>query len=239
MMRLDKLLTSLGIGTRSEVKEYLKKGKISVNGVIVKKADEKVDENNAAITFDGQEYRYVAYAYLKMHKPAGYITATEDGREQTVMELLPNPQWKNLFPIGRLDKDTEGLLVFTNHGQLSHFLLHPKRHVDKVYEVTCEKNVTEDMIHSLEEGVDIGEENKTLPAKVRKIHDNMIELTIHEGKFHQVKRMLEAVDNKVTYLKRIQFGPISMDGIEEKGAVKELSQQEVEELFQAVGMKLE
>lgn len=238
-MRLDKLLTSLGIGTRSEVKEYLKKGKIALNGTIVKKADEKVDENNVTITFEGKEYRYVAYSYLKMHKPAGFITATEDGREQTVMELLPDPQWRNLFPIGRLDKDTEGLLVFTNHGQLSHFLLHPKRHVDKVYEVTCEKCVTQSMILSLEEGVDIGEEDKTLPAKVRKIHDHMIELTIHEGKFHQVKRMLEAVDNKVTYLKRIQFGPIGMDGIEEKGAVKELSQQEVDKLFEAVGLESE
>lgn len=236
MMRLDKLLTSLEIGTRSEVKEFLKKGKIQVNGQVMKKPDDKVDEFSAVILYAGKEYRYVSYEYYKMHKPAGYITATEDAKEPTVMEVFGEKPKADVVPVGRLDKDTEGILIFTNHGQLSHFLLHPKRHVDKTYEVTCEKEVTIEMMRALELGVDIGEETKTLPAKVERMTMNQIALTIHEGKFHQVKRMLEAVGNKVIYLKRTQFGPIGMDGIEEKGMTKPLTNQEIGSLFQAVGL---
>lgn len=235
-MRLDKLLTELSIGSRSQVKEYIKKGLIKVDGTIQKKPETKVDENSAIITYEGREYTYCLYQYLILNKPAGYITATEDANQKTVMELLPGDLVKGIFPVGRLDKDTEGLLLFTNHGELAHFLLSPKRHVDKTYVVTCEADITENMILQLEKGVDIGEEQMTLPAHCKKISEKVIELTIHEGKFHQVKRMLEAVENKVIHLKRISFGNLNLESIEKEGDYRFLSEEEISDLKSSAGI---
>lgn len=236
MMRLDKLLTELNIGSRSQVKEYLKKGQISVDDHIEKKAECKVDETKVKIGFGGKIYSYQKYQYLVLNKPAGYITATEDQKQKTVMELLPKDLLKDVAPVGRLDKDTEGLLFFTNNGSLGHFLLSPKRHVDKCYEVLCEKLITDDMVNRLAEGVDIGEEEKTLPATCKKTGDYSVELIIHEGKFHQVKRMLQAVDNNVTFLKRTTFGNLTLEGIEETGEYRFLTEQEVDMLMNLAGM---
>ncbi len=236
MMRLDKLLTELGIGSRSQVKEYLKKGQILINDKVEKKAECKVDETKVKIHFGGKIYSYQKYQYLILNKPGGYITATEDKKEKTVMELLPEDMLKDVVPVGRLDKDTEGLLFFTNNGSLGHFLLSPKRHVDKCYEVLCERLITDEMVLKLTEGVDIGEDEKTLPATCKKTGDYTMELVIHEGKFHQVKRMLQAVDNNVTFLKRTTFANLTLKGIEEVGEYRFLTEQEVDTLMNMAGM---
>lgn len=228
MMRLDKLLCELGIGSRSQVKEYLKKNLILVDGRAGGNPEDKVDEKQVIISYKGKEYRYEAFVYYLLNKPQGYITATEDRIHKTVMELLPKNMEKDVVPVGRLDKDTEGVLLFTNDGELGHRLLAPKRHVDKVYEVTCEKEITLEMRKALETGIDLGEDGITKPAKTEEISEKVIRLTIHEGKYHQVKRMLEAVGNKVIFLKRLEFGPFNLEGIEEPGNYRRLSAKEIE-----------
>ena len=166
-----------------------------------------------------------------LHKPQGVVTATQDNHDKTVMDLLDSSiRRKNLFPVGRLDKDTEGLLLITNDGDLAHMLLSPKRHVDKTYLVHLEKSIDDDVLQKLENGVDIGEEKLTLPAKAEKISDKSIYLTIHEGKFHQVKRMLKAVDNEVVYLKRVTFGSLKLDESLETGAYRALTEEETRNL---------
>ncbi|MBP9596069.1 MAG: rRNA pseudouridine synthase [Fusobacteriaceae bacterium] len=227
-MRLDKFLVECGIGSRTEVKKILGNGQVKVNGVITKSSKEQIDEIKDKITCKNEELEYKEFRYYVMHKPSGYITAIDDYREKTVMEVLP--EWvirKDLFPVGRLDKDTEGLLLFTNNGRLSHELLSPKKHVDKIYEVHLRESISDENIEKLENGVIILDNYFTKEAKVNKVEDKIIELTITEGKYHQVKEMLKAVGNEVVYLKRLSFGKLELGNLK-KGEVIEISLEDIE-----------
>lgn len=227
MIRLDKFLCEMEIGTRSQVKDMVKKGMVSVDGEVIKKADFKFDETAAKVCVNGKELSYQKFYYYMLNKPQGVVSATADHHDRTVLDLLKDAPGKDLFPVGRLDKDTEGLLLITNDGELSHNLLSPKKHVDKTYLVETKEPVVEDMILKLEQGVDIGEEKLTLPAKVNKLEDKKIELTITEGKFHQVKRMLKAVDNEVIYLKRLSMGSLKLDTELALGEYRSLTDDEI------------
>ena len=230
MIRLDKFLCEMEIGTRSQVKELIKKGNVIVDGDVIKKSDYKFEETVAKVFVNGKEISYQKYYYYMLHKPAGVVSATVDNHDKTVMELLKDAPGRDMFPVGRLDKDTEGLLLITNDGELSHNLLSPKKHVDKTYLVKTKKEITDSMISSLEKGVDIGEDHLTLPAKVKLIEEQVIELTITEGKFHQVKRMLKAVDNEVVYLKRLSMGSLTLDESLAPGEYRLLTKEEIVEL---------
>ena len=232
MMRLDKFLCEMGIGTRSEVKTCLKKGQVTVNGEIIKKPEVKIDENNDIICYLGQTLAYEAVQYFLLNKPAGCVTATRDNLSETVMSFLPENRRDDLFPVGRLDKDTEGLLLITNDGQLAHELLSPKKHVDKTYFAVIDGEVKEEHKQLFLEGLDIGDDDPTMPAKLEILKSgetSEIKLTIQEGRFHQVKRMFEAIGTKVTYLKRISMGPLSLGNLQ-PGEVRVLTENELEQL---------
>lgn len=226
-MRLDKFLCDTAGLTRTEAKNAVKKGQIAVNGQVQKAADFKVKENTDTVTFQGKPLSYAAFHYYMLHKPAGVITATEDKKESTVMDILKEEKVKNLFPVGRLDKDTEGLLLVTDDGELAHNLLSPKKHVDKEYLVKVRDSISEEDCRKLSEGVDIGDEKPTAPAKVERMAEKEILLTIREGRFHQVKRMLQAVGNEVLYLKRLSMGSLRLPEDLEKGAYRPLSEEEI------------
>ena len=225
-MRLDKYLTECGIGSRKEVKKIIDSGAVSVNEKIVSSPKENVNEEKDIVKYKEEIIKYKKFRYYILNKKSGYITAVDDPRDKTVMDLLP--EWvikKDLAPVGRLDKDTEGLLLLTNDGQLNHRLLSPKSHVDKTYYAELEKNISEDDLEKLRNGVDIGG-YMTMPALAEKIEDKKIHLTIKEGKFHQVKKMLEAVENKVVYLKRISFGNLKLNDME-LGEVREVNLEDI------------
>ncbi len=226
MIRLDKFLCEAGAGSRSEVKLLIKKRRVTINGAVAKAPETKVDEKNDQVALDAQPLSYEKFVYYMLHKPAGVVTATRDNHEKTVMELLKDAPGKDLFPAGRLDKDTEGLLLITNDGALSHRLLSPAKHVDKTYLVRTKAPVTDEMRRRLEEGVDIGDEKPTLPAKTELTEDGGLLLTVTEGRFHQVKRMLSAVGNEVVYLKRLSMGPLVLDGALSKGEYRALTPEE-------------
>lgn len=226
-MRLDKFLCDTAGLTRTEAKNAVKKGQIAVNGQVQKAADFKVKENTDTVTFQGKPLSYAAFHYYMLHKPAGVITATEDKKENTVMDILREEKVKNLFPVGRLDKDTEGLLLITDDGELAHNLLSPKKHVDKEYLVKVRNSISEEDCRKLSEGVDIGDEKPTALAKVERVAEKEILLTIREGRFHQVKRMLQAVGNEVLYLKRLSMGSLRLPEDLEKGAYRPLSEEEI------------
>lgn len=226
-MRLDKFLCDTAGFTRTEAKNAVKKGQIAVNGQVQKAADFKVKETTDTVTFQGKPLSYAAFHYYMLHKPAGVITATEDKKESTVMDILREEKVKNLFPVGRLDKDTEGLLLITDDGELAHNLLSPKKHVDKEYLVKVRDSISEDDCRKLSEGVDIGDEKPTAPAKVERVAEKEILLTIREGRFHQVKRMLQAVGNEVLYLKRLSMGSLRLPKDLEKGTYRPLSEEEI------------
>lgn len=226
-MRLDKFLCDTAGLTRTEAKNAVKKGQIAVNGQVQKAADFKVKETTDTVTFQGKPLSYAAFHYYMLHKPAGVITATEDKKESTVMDILREEKVKNLFPVGRLDKDTEGLLLVTDDGELAHNLLSPKKHVDKEYLVKVRDSISEEDCRKLSEGVDIGDEKPTAPAKVERVAEKEILLTIREGRFHQVKRMLQAVGNEVLYLKRLSMGSLRLPADLEKGAYRPLSEEEI------------
>ena len=226
-MRLDKFLCDTAGLTRTEAKNAVKKGQIAVNGQVQKAADFKVKENTDTVTFQGKPLFYAVFHCYMLHKPAGVITATEDKKESTVMDILREEKVKNLFPVGRLDKDTEGLLLITDDGELAHNLLSPKKHVDKEYLVKVRDSISEEDCRKLSEGVDIGDEKPTAPAKVERVAEKEILLTIREGRFHQVKRMLQAVGNEVLYLKRLSMGSLRLPEDLEKGAYRPLSEEEI------------
>lgn len=229
-MRLDKFLSSAGIGTRSEVKELMRKGEVTVNGSGCKKPEQKIDPACDTILVSGKQVFYEEVSYFLLHKPAGCISATTDEREKTVMDYLNEPQCRDLFPVGRLDKDTEGLLLLTNDGDLAHKLLSPKKHVDKTYYAKIEGYVDQTDIKLFLEGIDIGDEKKTLPAKLVILNAGEIsevEITIQEGRYHQIKRMFEAVGKKVVYLKRIAMGPLILEESLKKGSYRRLSKEEI------------
>ncbi len=215
------------IGTRSEVKSLLKKGLVTVNGAVEKRPDFKINPESDVIAFQGNILNYQEFLYYMLHKPAGVITATEDKMHQTVMSLLGEDARKDLFPVGRLDKDTEGLLLITNDGELSHALLSPRKHVPKTYFVEVPERLDLGQIEALEQGVDIGDDKSTLPAQVKILDDTHIHLTICEGRYHQVKRMLQAVGSEVLYLKRVSFGSLVLDETLEKGNYRALTEEEI------------
>ena len=233
MIRLDKYLADMGIGTRTEVKKFIRSGRIQVDGRIEKKPELKVDTATQHITFDNTPVVYQEYEYYMLHKPAGVVSATTDKKEKTVLDLLTVQKRKDLFPVGRLDKDTEGLLLITNDGALAHRLLAPGKHVDKVYFARVEGTVTEADVFAFSQGLDIGDPELTLPAELKiQSSDTVSEilLTIQEGRFHQVKRMFEAVGKKVIYLKRLSMGTLCLDEDLPKGAFRALTEQEIKEL---------
>ena len=236
MIRLDKFLADMGIGTRQEVKKYMKQGRVTVDGEIVKKPETKVDMELAKVCFDGREVAYAEYEYYMLNKPAGVISATEDTRCETVVDLIESNKRKDLFPVGRLDKDTEGLLLITNDGALAHRLLSPKKHVDKCYYARIRGKVTAEDVQAFSEGVNIGTaetEEWTMPGRLEIIQCNEISeirLTIQEGKFHQVKRMFEAVGKEVIYLKRETMGTLVLDETLSPGEYRELTDEELKKL---------
>jgi 16S rRNA pseudouridine516 synthase len=234
-MRIDKMLANLGYGSRKEVKGLLKKGAVKINGEIVKDAKEHIDPNQDVVIINGQEVVYKEFIYLMMNKPGGVISATEDNRDKTVIDLLEmNDQVYEPFPVGRLDKDTEGLLLITNDGQLSHRLLSPKKHVPKTYFAVIEGEVTEEDILAFRNGVTLDDGYETKPGELVILKSGLmsdIELTITEGKFHQVKRMFQAVGKRVVYLKRVSMGSLKLDETLELGEYRELTDEELEELM--------
>lgn len=235
VQRLDKIISNLGYGSRKEIKAIARKGLIEVDGVIVKDSSMNVDPEKSVIKINGEEIFYREYIYLMMNKPDGVISATHDNRDETVIDLLEiDHQAFDPFPVGRLDKDTVGLLLLTNDGELNHRLISPKWKVDKVYYAKIDKKVTEKDIEAFKKGITLDDGYVCKEAKLEILNasdeGSEINLTIQEGKFHQVKRMFEAVDKKVVYLKRIEFGGLSLDEELEEGEYRELTQEELAQL---------
>ena len=230
MMRLDKFLSEMGVGTRSELKKAIRAGAVQIDGRTALRPEEKVEPEQQEITYQGKQIGYVQYEYYMLNKPAGVISATEDAAARTVLDLIGTKKRKDLFPVGRLDKDTEGLLLITNDGDLAHRLLSPKKHVDKVYFARIAGRVTEEDKEAFALGVDIGDEKLTLPAELQILCSgevSEIKLTIQEGRFHQVKRMFEAVGKEVIYLKRLSMGQLVLDDSLAAGAYRELTKEEL------------
>ncbi len=232
-VRLDKYLADMGIGTRSEVKEYVRKGRVKVDGNIVKQSDLKLDALNSEVCFDNIRLEYESFDYFMLNKPAGVVSATTDNHCTTVVELIESSKKKNLFPVGRLDKDTEGLLLITDDGELAHRLLSPKKHVPKTYYARIKGRVTGEDIAIFGKGIKLEEEFTTLPARLEVFQTgevSEIEVTIYEGKFHQIKRMFEAVGKEVLYLKRLSMGGLKLDETLEPGKYRKLTQAELNKL---------
>ncbi|WP_374722801.1 pseudouridine synthase [Peribacillus tepidiphilus] len=233
-MRIDKLLANLGYGSRKEVKKLLKSGAVKIDGETVKDAKKHVDPKINQVTVHGETVEYKEFIYLMMNKPQGVLSATEDAYQETVLDLLElEDAIYKPFPVGRLDKDTEGLLLLTNDGQLAHRLLSPKKHVPKTYFAVIDGEVTEKDVEAFRKGVTLDDGYLTKPGELKILKSGIrsdIELTITEGKFHQVKRMFEAVGKRVVYLKRISMGPLRLDEDLELGEYRELTDEEIESL---------
>ena len=253
MIRLDKYLTEMGVGTRSEVKKYIRQKQVTVDGACVSKPEFKFDEKNVRVCVQGREIAYAAYEYYMLNKPAGYVSAVTDARDHTVLELITDAKRSDLFPAGRLDKDTEGLLLITNDGALAHRLLSPAHHVDKTYYVRVTGHLDNELVEKFKQGLDIGEKKLTKPAKLRilscelesrgtvlessggKAEISEAELTIQEGKFHQVKRMFHAVGHEVLYLKRTSMGSLMLDPMLAPGEYRALTEEEIKNLAAGIG----
>lgn len=227
-MRLDKFLADMQIGTRSEVKKLIQKGHVSINDQIVKKVDTKVDEETI-VYVDGLRVDYVSYEYYLLNKPAGFLSATQDSHYPVVMELVPCIR-KDVGIVGRLDKDTEGLLLLTNDGELNHRLLSSKNHVLKKYYVQVDTDIPDNAEDVFSKPI-VFEEFTSLPAEFEYIDNHSAYLTICEGKYHQVKRMFEKIGCTVTYLKRVQFGSLTLDGLE-SGQYRTLTEGEIKDLYE-------
>ena len=242
-IRLDKYMADMGLGTRSEVKVLIKKGRVSVDDEVVKQAEYKVDIESQCVAVDGEQIGYAQYEYFMLNKPAGVVSAVTDNRDTTVVELIKDAKRKDIFPVGRLDKDTEGLLLITNDGELSHELLSPNKHVEKTYYARVKGEVTEEDVRVFSEGIHLEKETlreekaekeiETKPAKLTVLKAgevSEVELTICEGKFHQVKRMFQAVGKEVLYLKRISMGGLVLDESLALGEYRPLTEKELLEL---------
>lgn len=230
-MRIDKFLCNALALSRKEVQKIIKQKKVLVNNEIINKVDFKIDENNDEIYYNNQKLKYREFIYVMMNKPSGIISATYDKFDKTVIDLLDSKlQYYNLFPVGRLDKDTVGLLLLTNDGKLSHDLLSPKKHIDKKYLVKSLNNLSLEDINKLENGIDIGD-YITKKSKIEIIKENEFYITISEGKFHQIKRMLEAINNKVIFLERVEFKNLKLDKKLARGEYRELTELEIEALI--------
>lgn len=229
MMRLDKYLAHTGYGTRKEVKQLIKEHRVLVNDCVNVKDKMQIDETSDIVKVDGEIVDYQAYTYIMLHKPSGVVSATIDHYHETVIDCLGSIPTKGLFPLGRLDIDTEGLLIISNDGALAHRLLSGKHHVDKEYEVHLDTPLTKDDIACLQQGIQL-DDFKCKPAIVKVCAPCMLHLTIQEGKFHQVKRMMIALGHEVTYLKRIRFASLSLDETLPLGEWRYLSEDEIMQL---------
>ena len=230
IVRVDKILSELGFGSRQDIKKYVKAGKIRINDNTVKKPEEKLDSEKDKLYFEGKEVEVEEFETFILYKPAGYVCATKDNVHKTVMELIDSKR-KNVVPVGRLDLDTEGILILTNDGSLNHRLVSPSSHVDKTYYAVFEGKLDENAVEMTKNGLDIGEGEVSKPAKLEIISESEILLTIHEGKFHQVKRMVKALGGEVTYLKRVAFGGLKLDDLKlNKGESRKITEIEMEML---------
>jgi 16S rRNA pseudouridine516 synthase len=230
-LRVDKVLSTIGCGSRADMKRYCKYGMISVNGEVVNNPGFQVDPEVDEIVFDGEKVTYREFIYIMLNKPDGYISATFDKHDPIVLDLIdPSYLIYEPFPVGRLDKDTEGLLILTNDGKLSHRVLSPKKHVPKTYYAKVDGIVNDDDIIAFEKGVTLDDGYETMPAQLKILKSDEIseiELTIHEGKYHQVKRMFESVNKRVVYLKRLSMGKLNLDESLELGEYRELTIEEI------------
>lgn len=241
MVRLDKFLADAGIGTRSEVKKQIKNRQITVNSLVAERPEHKIDPLRDQICYAGQSIIYEQFSYYLFHKPSGCVTARSDAKDKTVMDYFPEEFRKKFSPVGRLDKDTEGLLLVTNDGELNHRLVSPSYHVDKTYYARLDKPVPQNAETLFSEGIDIGDERRTLPARLVVLPDEeengcriyAARLTICEGRFHQVKRMFEAVGCRVLYLKRLSMGSLKLGDLPE-GEFRRLTAEEIAALRQEV-----
>ena len=230
-IRLDKYLSDMGVGSRRDVKSILKAGRVKVNGVTATSPETKIDTESDEVELDSKRIGYEEYRYYMLNKPAGVISATKDKLSDTVIEILKTENTKDLFPVGRLDKDSEGLLIISNDGKFTHNVLSPAKHVDKTYYVRLDKKPNDDEVSKIENGIDIGDDKPCLPSKVKVISDDEAYITISEGRFHQVKRMFSAAGINVTYLKRISIGGLKLDESLAPGEYKKLSKEEINEVF--------
>lgn len=236
-MRLDKFLGEMGYGTRSQIKEVVRKGRVQVNGQVVKAPELKINPESDQVSMDGAPIGYARMEYYMLNKPQGVVSATTDNRYRTVVELIGDALRGDIFPVGRLDVDTEGLLLITNDGELAHNLLSPKKHVDKVYLARLSGMLPGDAKARLSQGIILEDGTRTLPAKLEYPDDTLdedglktVHLTIREGKFHQVKRMFEVLGCHVEYLKRLSMGPLVLDDGLKPGEYRPLSEAEIEML---------
>ncbi|EEQ79024.1 pseudouridine synthase [Staphylococcus warneri] len=209
-MRLDKFLANMGVGTRNEVKQSLKKGYVKVNNEVIKSPKTQIDPNEDIITVNDEKIIYIDKVYIMLNKPSGVVSATEDDKHQTVIDLIPEYQHLEIFPVGRLDKDTEGLLLITNDGQFNHDLMSPNKHVPKTYEVVSKNDVTQSDVERFKEGLELSD-GLVKPAQLEIIENRRSRVTIYEGKYHQVKRMFHEIENEVLQLKRIKIANLELD----------------------------
>lgn len=222
-MRLDKFLANMGVGTRSEVKQLLKKGAVKVNQNIVKLPKLHVNPNSDEIMVNDEVVSYIDKVYIMLNKPKGYISATEDEVHPTIIDLIPEYAHLNIFPVGRLDKDTEGLLLVTNDGQFNHEVMNPNKHVSKTYEVYSKHPITQFDIDKFKSGIELSD-GKLKPAILKKVDNYVSHVTIYEGKYHQVKRMFHSIENEVLELKRIKIAQLELDHNLDLGSYRLLTQ---------------
>ncbi len=232
-MRLDRFLAEMGEGTRGQIRDMAKKGRIAVNGVPEKRTERKIDPESDRVTVDGRPVLYAEFEYYMLNKPQGVVSATEDRIHTTAVELITERKRGDLFPVGRLDIDTEGLMLITNDGELAHRLLSPRKHVDKRYLAVLEGELPKDAARRFSEGIVLEDGTKTLPAELVKADaaaEEAVIVTIREGKFHQVKRMFEALGCRVTYLKRLSMGSLKLDEGLKPGEYRPLTEEELLDL---------
>lgn len=231
MMRLDRFLAINKYGTRQDVKKMIRAGQVTVDGQTVRNPEYKLDEETAEVIVDGRRMIYEKNHYIMLYKPAGCVSSTYEKGERSVLSYINEAYAGDLFPVGRLDKDTQGLLLLTDDGVLAHQLLSPAKHVDKRYYVELERDVAEDAVIRFQEGIDIGDEDMTMPAVLELTSaPRHVYVTLHEGRYHQIKRMFEALDNRVTYLKRISMKELVLDETLKPGEYRKLTEDEIMKL---------
>lgn len=227
-MRLDKLLSECGVGSRKEIKQLIKSGRVSVDGSAAASPEQKLDTDKADVCLDGKRIAYAKYRYYMMNKPSGVLSATDDGKQKTVLDLTtPEMKKMGLFPVGRLDKDTTGLLILTNDGDFAHRVISPKSEIVKVYHARTETPVNDADIAAFADGLTLGDGTKCLPAGLKPLPDGSCLVEVMEGKYHQVKRMLASRGKTVTELKRLSIGGLKLDESLSPGSFRALEQNEL------------
>lgn len=227
-MRLDKLIADCGLASRREIKQMIKSGRVEVNGITAASPEQKLDPELSTVEVDGEKISYAKYRYYMLNKPAGVLSATDDGKQKTVLDLVtPEMRKTELFPVGRLDKDTTGLLLLTNDGDFAHWIISPKSGIVKTYHAVTEGTVNDEDIMAFKDGVTLADGTKCLPAELSLLPDGSCLVKVMEGKYHQVKRMLASRDKPVTELERISIGSVGLDNSLKRGEFRELTQDEL------------